>query len=73
MYLPMYSPTRVLLRLKMNNKQIYKKEIDTSSYHKINCLNDAKNFISTNTKFTKDFDDYELDILEAEQTNSMSD
>ena len=69
MYLPMYSPTRVLLRLKLNGKQIYKKEIGVDDYYETKSIDKVRDFIDTNTKFTKYFDDFKFDFIESVITN----
>ncbi len=69
MYLPIYNPTRIIIRLKLNDKQVYKKEFHPSLIRNIKTLDEMKEFISKNTKFTKNFDSYYIDIIEEEITN----
>lgn len=69
MYLPIYSPTRIIIRLKLNGKQVYKKEFHPSLIRNIKTLDEMKKFICKNTRFTKNFDSYFIDIIEEEIIN----
>lgn len=69
MYLPIFSPTRILLRLKLQGIQVYKKEFFPSELENINCLEDVKKFISDNTKFKKEFDSYTIETVYEELSN----
>lgn len=70
MYLPIYSPTRILVRLKMNGIQVYKKEFYPEQLDEVNSLDTMKKFILSNTKCKKDFDSYFTENLCEVLTNS---
>lgn len=64
MYLSMYSPTWYYLRLRFNGRQVYKKLMDYEERYELKTLDDVKMYIKNNTRFTKEFDDYEFDPMD---------